>query len=94
MVALRRETRFCLVKAPSDKRSETIREAMVDMQLLLRGVWRFHSNEGREVVGAVDNWLRELAVLHTSTGAREVSVGARKRSIRCLLHQANAPVVL
>ena len=57
---------------------------MVDMQLLLRGVWRFHSDEG----------LREHAVLHTTTGAYdpnansliEESVGARKRGIRCLLH--------
>ena len=75
---------------------------MVDMQLLLRGVWRFHSDEGREFMGAVDNWLREHTVLHTTTGAYdpnansliEESVGARKHGIRCLLHQANAPVSL
>ena len=29
----------------------------------------FHSVEGREFVGAVDSWLREHAVLHTTTGA-------------------------
>ena len=53
-------------------------------------------------MGAVDSWLREHAVLHTTTGAHdpnansliEESVGARKRGIRCLLHQANAPVSL
>ena len=102
LVALRRETRFGFVKALSNKRSETVKEAMVDMQLLLRGVWRFHSDEGREFMGAVDNWLRERTVLHTTTGAYdpnansliEESVGARKRGIRCLLHQANAPVSL
>ena len=51
-------------------------------------------------MGAVDIWLREHAVLHTTTGAYdpnansfvEESVGARKRGVRCLLHQANAPV--
>ena len=38
MVALRRETRFGFVKALTNKRSETVKEAMVGMQLLLRGV--------------------------------------------------------
>ena len=74
----------------------------MDMQLLLRGVWRFHSDEGREFMGTVDNWLREHAVLHTTTGAYdpnanslvEESLGSRKRGVRCLLHQANAPVCL
>ena len=41
-VALRRETRFGFGEALTNKRSETIREAMVDMQLLFRGAWRFH----------------------------------------------------
>ena len=85
-----------------NKRSETIKDAMIDMQLLLRRVWRFHSDEGREFMGAVDDWLREQTVLHTTTGAYdpnansliEESVGARKRGIRCLVHQANAPVGL
>ena len=53
-------------------------------------------------MGAVDDWLREHTVLHTTTGACdpnanslvEESVGARKRGIRCLLHQVNAPVCL
>ena len=89
LVALRRETFW-------------FRQSMVDMQLLLRGVWRFHSDEGRESMGAVDDWLREHTVLHTTTGAYdpnannliEESVGARKPGIRCLLHQANAPVSL
>ena len=53
----------------SNKHSETIKDAMIDMLLLLRGVWRFQSDEGREFVGAVDGWLREHAVLHTTTGA-------------------------
>ena len=102
LVALRRETRFGFVKALLKKRSETIKDAMIDMQLLLRGVWRFHSDEGREFMGAVDDWLREHTILHTTTGAYdpnanslvEESVGARKRDIRCLLHQANAPECL
>ena len=100
MVALRRETRIDFVKALKNKRSETIREAMMDMQLLLRGVWRFHRDEGREFLGAVKNWLREHVLLHTTTGAYdpnatslvEESVGARKRGILCLLHQANVSV--
>ena len=41
LVALRRETHFGFVKALTNKRSETVKEAMVDMQLLLREVWRF-----------------------------------------------------
>ena len=102
LVALRRDTRMGFVKALTNKRSETVKEAMVDMQLLLRGVWRFHSDEGREFMGAVDSWLREHTVLHTTTSAYdpnansliEESVGARKRGIRCLLHQASAPVSL
>ena len=54
------------------------------------------------LLGAVDDWLREHTVLHTTTGACdpnenslvEESVGARKRGVRCLLHQAKAPVCL
>ena len=69
LVALRRETRFGFVKALTNKRSETVKEAMVDMQLLLRGAWRFHGDEGREFMGAADSWLREHTVLHTTTGA-------------------------
>ena len=68
-VALRWEARCGFVNALSNKRSETIREVMVDVQLLLRGVWRFHSDEGQELMGAVDDWLGEHAVLHTTTGA-------------------------
>ena len=53
-------------------------------------------------MGASDDWLKEHPVLHTTTGAYdpnanslvEESVGARKRGIRCLLHQANVPVCL
>ena len=48
-------------------------------------------------MGAVDSWLREHTVLHTTSGAYdpntnsliEESVGAQKRGNRCLLHQAN-----
>ena len=61
MFVLRRETRFGFVKALSFKRSERIREAMLDMQSLLRGVWRFHGDEGREFMGAVE--LAEKNVL-------------------------------
>ena len=102
LVALRRKTRSGFARGLMNKRSETIKDAMIDMQLLLRGVWRFHSDEGREFMCAVDDWLREHTVLHTTTGAHdpnanslvEESVCARKRGIRCLLHQANAPVCL
>ena len=31
-----------------------IKDAMIDMQLLLRGVWRFHSDEGREFMAFRD----------------------------------------
>ena len=64
LVALRRETRFGFVRALMNKRSETIKDAMIDMRLLLRGVWRFHRDEVREFMGAVDEWLREHTVLH------------------------------
>ena len=40
LVALRRETRFGCVRALMNKRSETIKDAMIDMQFLLRGVWQ------------------------------------------------------
>ena len=102
LVALRRETRFFFVRELMNKRRETIKDAMIDVQLLPRGVWRFPSDEGREFTGAVDDWLREHTLLHTTTGAYdptanslvEESVGARKRGIRCFLQQANAPVCL
>ena len=53
-------------------------------------------------MGAIDYWPRERTVLHTTNGAYdpnanslvEESVGARKRGIRCLLHQGSAPVCL
>ena len=100
LVALLRGTRFGFVRALANKRNETIKDAMIDMHWLLRGVWRFHSDEGREFMGAVDDWLRHHAVLHTTTGAYdpnansllEESVGARKRGFRCFLHHANAHV--
>ena len=52
LVALRRETRFGFVKALTNQGSETIKDAMIDVQLLLRVVWRFHSDEAREFMGA------------------------------------------
>ena len=48
---------------------------MVDMQLLLPGVWRFHSDEGREFMGAVDDWLKGAYSLV------EERVGARKHCV-------------
>ena len=102
LVALRRETRFGFVKALANKRSETIKDAMIDMPLLLRGVWHFYRNEQQYFMGEVDDCLREHTVLHTTSGAYdpnansliEESVGAGKRGVRCLLHQANALVCL
>ena len=41
LVALRRETRFGCVNALANKRRETIKDAMIDMQLLLRGSLAF-----------------------------------------------------
>ena len=69
LVAMRRGTRCCFVKALPDKRSDTVMEAMVDVQLLLPRVLVFHSDEGRELMCAVDSWLRKHAVLDTTTGA-------------------------
>ena len=52
-------------------------------------------------MGGVDSWLKEHAVLHTTTGAYdpharslvEESIASHKRRTRCLLHQANESVV-
>ena len=55
LVALRIETRFGFVRVLMNKRSETIKDAIIDMQLLLRRAWRFHNDEGREFMGAVDD---------------------------------------
>ena len=97
LVALRRETRFGFVRALMNKRSETIKDAMIDMQLLLRGFWRY-SDEGREFMGAEEDLLREHTVLHTTTGACdpnasslvEESVGARKTWYSMSLAPTNA----
>ena len=62
LAALRSETRYGFVRALSNKRSEIIREAMVDMPLLLRRSCRFHSDERRMFMGGVNNWLSEHAV--------------------------------
>ena len=70
LISLNRETRYYFAKALPDKRSDTVKEAMVDMQLLC-GVWRVHRDEGREFRSAVDSWLREHAVHHTTTGAHD-----------------------
>ena len=58
LVALRRKTRYCFVKALPHKRSDTVNEATADMQSTLRGVWRFHSDEGHEFTVTVGYWLR------------------------------------
>ena len=59
-VALRRETRFGFIKAVANKRSETIKDAMIDCSCCCVV---FGSST------AVDDWLREHAVLHTTTAA-------------------------
>ena len=93
LIALRRGTRFGFVKASANKRSETIKDAMAG--------GRIHSGEGREFMGVVGDWLREDAVLHTTTGAYDPNANSLKRVLvlgnvvcRCLLHQANASVCL
>ena len=55
MFVLRRETRC------HSNEARELEKAMLDMQLLLRGVWRFHSDEGREFMCAVE--LAEKNVL-------------------------------
>ena len=52
-------------------------------------------------MGVVGDWLREDAVLHTTTGAYDPNANSLKRVLvlgnvvcRCLLHQANASVCL
>ena len=94
MFVLRRETRFGFVKALSFKRSERIREAMLDMQSLLRGVWRFHGDEGREFMGAVE--LAEKNVLSFTpqpTPTIETRIVSSKKvlfDVFCIMQ--NAPV--
>ena len=56
LVALRRETRFGFCQRV-DEQTQRDNRGCDDKQLLLRGVWRFHSDEGREFTGAVDDWL-------------------------------------
>ena len=53
LIALRRGRRFGFVKASANKRSETIKDAMAGMQLLLRGGGRTHSGERRAFLGVV-----------------------------------------
>ena len=63
-VALRRKTRFGFAKALAHMRSEQS-ERWWTCSCCCVVVWPFQSDEGRDWVGAVDNWLWE----HTTTGA-------------------------
>ena len=75
---------------------------MVDRQLLLRGVWQFHSDERREFMGAVDDWLRENTLPYTPQLDHTIQtqkvllkrVLVLGNVVFGLLHQANAPVCL
>ena len=76
---------------------------MVDMQLLLSGLWRFHGNDGRECVGRRRRLAGEHAVLHNTASPDdpnanslvEETVGARQRGIdvSCFNQTHNARLV-
>ncbi len=51
---VRRDTRMGLCAPLLNKTSNGIEEAMVDFKLALKGVWRFHSDRGKEFVGEMD----------------------------------------
>ena len=85
-----------------NKTSHGIKEAMTDFMLALKGVWRFHSDRGKEFMGEMDQWMRENLIVHTTTpgydsqanGIAERAIQEVTQGILSLLHQAGAPRML
>ncbi len=99
LVMARRDTRMVLCAPLNNKTSHGIKEAMTDFKLALKGVWRFHSDRGKEFMREMDVWMREHLIVHTTTpgygskanGIAERAIQEVTQGIRSLLHQAGAP---
>ena len=76
-----------------------MKEATIDLKIDMRHIWRFHSDRGKEFMGALDEWLRDQCIVHTTTpgydsaanGIAQRAIQEITQGIRCLLHQAGAP---
>jgi hypothetical protein len=102
LLMVRRKTRMYFIAALANKTSHGIKEAMIDFKLLLKDIWRFHSDRGKEFMGEMDRWMRENLIVHTTTegydskanGIAERGILEVTQGIRVLLHQAGAPRTL
>ena len=71
LVMVKRDTRLVLCAPLKNKTSNGIKDAVVDFKLELKGVWRFHSDKGKEFLGEMDKWMRDHLVVHTTTAGYE-----------------------
>ena len=94
-----RDTRMVFTAALKGKTAHGIKEAMTDFKLTLKGIWRFHSDRGKEFMGEMDNRMRENLIVHTTmagydsqaNGIAERAIEELTQGTRSLLHQAGAP---
>lgn len=99
LLLIKRDTRFIMVAPLPNKTSAGIKEAMVDFKLTMKGVWRMHSDRGKEFLGAMDVWMRETLIVHSTTagydsqanGIAERAIQEVTQGIRSFLHQSGAP---
>ena len=83
LAIVRRSSRVLLVAGLKNKTSHGIKEAVTDFKIELRGVWRFHTDRGKEFTGELDSWLRDNLVVHTTTAGYDSSAnGIAEKAIQ------------
>ena len=74
-----------------NKEANTNKDALIECKLHQRQLWRFHTDQGRELLGECQRWLKESGLVMTDTGGyREPANGIAERRLKELFQVARA----
>ena len=96
MVVVKKDTKLIFVGVLPTKESTVVLERIKEFRHKLVGLWRHHSDGGREVLGAITDYFFEDGVVQTTTGGygpqanslAEAAIGVVWRGVRSMLHHS------
>ena len=94
MVVIKKDTKLLFIGVLPNKESTTLVDRIKEFLNKLVGLWRHHSDGGKEVLGALMDYFFKDGVVQTTTGGydptanglAETMVGLTWKAVRSMLH--------